>query len=149
MSISKPTDGMGVFCTRCNAEMDPDATFCPNCGEPRLLHDPTDVIEEVVEEPAPVVVEEKRGFPTWASALIGVLATLIIVLVVVLFATSNDDNGSPTTTTVPTVPTTPATAPAPSPPQVIVVPPPATSPPATSPPTTNPPATTAPTTAAP
>ena len=161
MSISRPTDGMGVFCTRCNAEMEPDAGFCPNCGEPRLLNetvvlpgDPTEVVEEtIIDEPAPLVVEDRPTIPPWAAALIGILATLAIVLLVVLLMGRNDDNGPATTTTVATTvvtlpPTAPPAAPA-NPPQVIVVPPPATSPPATSPPATSPPATAPPTTAAP
>lgn len=148
MSISRPTDGMGVFCVRCNAEMDPDAGFCPNCGEPRLLNEtvivpdePTRVIEEVIDEPAPVLVEDRPTIPPWAAAVIGVLATLLIVLLFVLLANRNDNNASTTTTTtVPTVPTTPATAP---PPAVITVPVPVVVTPApTAPPTTSPPATT-------
>jgi len=158
MSISNPTDGMGVFCVRCNAEMEPDAGFCPNCGEPRLLNetvvlpgDPTEVVEEEIIEPAPVVVEDERGIPAWAAALIGVMATLLIVLLVVIFAGRDDDGGTAPTTTVVTAPTTLATVPPPAvqPPPVVVVNPPATSPPATSPPTTNPPTTNPPTTAAP
>jgi hypothetical protein len=149
MSISKPTDGMGIFCTRCNAEMDADATFCPVCGEPRLLaadsvvtrDEPTRVIEETVyDEPAPVLVEERPTVPPWLAALLGILATLVIVLLIVVFAQSDDDNqDGDTTTTVPTtVPITVATVPSPSivtvPVPVVVTPAP-TQPPATAPPT--------------
>jgi hypothetical protein len=154
MSISKPTDGMGVFCTRCNSEMDADATFCPVCGEPRLLADtvvtrnePTRVIEEtVIDEPAPVVVED-RAIPPWLAATLGILATLVIVLLIVVFAQSNDDEKADTTTTVPTtVPLTVATVPSPSivtvPVPVVVTPPP-TAPPQTAPPQTAPPPTAA------
>jgi hypothetical protein len=149
MGVSRPTDGMGVFCTRCNAEMEPDAGFCPNCGEPRLLQEtvlttdePTRVYEEeIIEERPPVLVEEHPVFPAWAAVLLGVLGTLVIVLLVVLFVRNDNGSSSSTTTTVPTVTVPPAptvvTVPVP-----VIVTPPQTSPPATSPPTTAPAATT-------
>src|SRR5688500_3780725 len=109
---------MGVFCTRCNAEMDADATFCPVCGERRLLaadtvvtrSEPTQVIEEtVLDEPASVLVEDRFPVPPWLAALLGVLATLVIVLLIVVFAQSDDDEKNADTTT--TVPVTAATVP--------------------------------------
>jgi hypothetical protein len=156
MSVS-PTDGMGVFCTRCNAEMDADATFCPNCGEPRLLADTvvtrrgprTEVIDEtVVDEPEPVLVEERPMVPPWLWAVLGILGTLVIVLLIVVIGQSNDDNtdSTPTTTAPPVTVTVPPTAP---PPSVVTVPVPVVVTPPTNPPTTSPPPTTAPPTTAP
>ncbi len=157
MSVSRPTDGMGVFCTRCNAEMDPDATFCPVCGEPRLLaadtavtrSEPTRVIgETVIDEPAPVLVEERPVVPVWLAALLGVLATLVIVLLIIVFAQNDDEGATDTTTTTVPVPTTAVTVPAPAAPIIVTPPAPVvvTQPPAA---TTAPPPTTFPPTTAP